>query len=519
MIPSVIPEAYSSTELQHAMGKDQIPKSDVICNGYNIPLVKWPPKAHLENNGSARKKENQEFLDEEVISLNDAGATSEADEEPWLILPLQVSHPEGRRKRIIVDSSQTLNEFVLERKIKLDQLSKVLPEIPENSWFASLDLSRGYYYLLVREDQRKLLGFRWTFKSGETKTSVWNSAFLGISDLVFFFTKLLHPIIVYCRRHGVILFIYIDDIIVLANSEEECNKKVAFVRSVLKRAGFVEALDKFQKPTQNGVYLGMQLDTKNRRVYTPKEKLQKIEMRITSMLKLDVSTPRQLSKVCGLIVSTILATGQRILMLCRLGFRTIESATEDGEYDKKIDVSHLKSELSTLRNLIPTLQGEPFGGAELKIPVAAIKVASDASTFARAAVHITCSVGLDHKPHEGPCGVGIHFRPFKTGEKAFSSTWKELKSLYDLYVEKISIFAGRWVVHFTDNQAVETIMVKGSPKDHLQEMALTIYQVSKQNGTRSTVVWKSRADPRLVLADDFSRALDLDDWGVDQESF
>lgn len=62
-------------------------------------------------------------------------------------------------------------------------------------------------------------------------------------------------------------------------------------------------------------------------------------------------------------------------------------------------------------------------------------------------------------------------------------------------------------------------MLKGSSKKHLQEMALKIYQVSKKNGTRLSVVWKSRADPRLVLADDFSRALDLDDWGVDEETF
>ena len=62
-------------------------------------------------------------------------------------------------------------------------------------------------------------------------------------------------------------------------------------------------------------------------------------------------------------------------------------------------------------------------------------------------------------------------------------------------------------------------MRKGSPKKHLQEMALKIYQITKKFGTRLTVVWKSRADPRLVLADDFSRALDLDDWSIDEESF
>lgn len=184
-MPSVIPEKYSSPELQHALGKDQIPKAEVpgrihkpefrqfweeelrpspmvwdaICNGYRLPLSEMPPRTHLPNNGSARKEENQEFLDEDILALENSNAISRAKRVPYLILPLQISHPVGRRKRLIVDASQSLNMFLVERKVKLDHLSKILPELPEDSLFASMDLSRGYYHLFVREDQRELLGF------------------------------------------------------------------------------------------------------------------------------------------------------------------------------------------------------------------------------------------------------------------------------------------------------------------------------------------------------------------------
>ena len=60
-------------------------------------------------------------------------------------------------------------------------------------------------------------------------------------------------------------------------------------------------------------------------------------------------------------------------------------------------------------------------------------------------------------------------------EKAECWTWKELKVLSDQYIDSMDE-EGDVIVHFTDNQAVESIMEKGSSKPHLQETALRIYR-------------------------------------------
>ncbi|TRY80355.1 hypothetical protein TCAL_15457 [Tigriopus californicus] len=61
-------------------------------------------------------------------------------------------------------------------------------------------------------------------------------------------------------------------------------------------------------------------------------------------------------------------------------------------------------------------------------------------------------------------------------------------------------------------------MIKGSSKPYLQKMALQIFRKCKSLRISLSVIWRSRADPRLEIADDFSRAQDLDDWGVDDDS-
>ena len=140
------------------------------------------------------------------------------------------------------------------------------------------------------------------------------------------------------------------------------------------------------------------------------------------------------------------------------------------------------------------------------------------SEVGREVVDIECSPGLDHIHHDGSRGRLISFKAFMEAEKKESSTWKELKWLFDQYVESASNY-GDVIIHLMDNKAVESIKEKESPKEHLQDMALRIYRKFQEAGRVLNVVWVRRSDPRLAFADYHLRALDIDDWSVDNATF
>ena len=165
----------------------------------------FAPAARFRHNRSARMKENKAFLDEDIRMLEKSKAIRRVKRRPKICNPLQVTHPEGRRKRLIMDASRGINKYVKERKVKLDHLQKVLPQISSDVWFSTLDLSRGYYHLRVNEEQKELLGFELEFQDGEYAFFEWEVAFRNLRSRIF-----LHEIsqarggILQEERHGTV---------------------------------------------------------------------------------------------------------------------------------------------------------------------------------------------------------------------------------------------------------------------------------------------------------------------------
>jgi len=173
-----------------------------LKHGYSLEFPEGPPPpSKLPNNASARSQENREFISAALHDLEAAGAISRVDYKPHLVLPLQVAEPRGK-KRIIVDASRQLNDFLPDGKVKLDHLQKVVPNIPQGAWLSSLDLKSGYYHVRMRATDRKFLGVKW-----ENRYFVWNVTFLGLRPLVRDFTKLMKPLMAYLSRRGLHIYV------------------------------------------------------------------------------------------------------------------------------------------------------------------------------------------------------------------------------------------------------------------------------------------------------------------------
>lgn len=88
---------------------------------------------------------------------------------------------------------------------------------------------------------------------------------------------------------------------------------------------------------------------------------------------------------------------------------------------------------------------------------------------------------LRHVAPTGSCGNVLFVRPFsEEEERRDHSTKRELLAVLEAYTSKRVGLCKKNLVHVTDNAAVEHILLKGSPKQELQAIALAIYEACLQ---------------------------------------
>lgn len=488
----------------------------ILEEGYKLPFSSLPPQSSLPNNYSARQPEHYEFVCRAVDNHLTVGAISEVSEPPYLIMPLQVIAPIGRKKRLITDPSRQLNPYLHKQAVKLDNLHHIVGSIQKDAWFGVMDLASGYYHIKVHEPHRKYLGFSWTGKDQILRYYVWNIAFLGLAPLVRTFTKLQKPIIAYLRQQGIQCYIYIDDLIVFGESRQECQRNMELTRKAWKQAGWVEKHSKARGPMQQGEYLGLVLNTVTLSIHVPQHKKNLIVTLCKNLARQSVWHIKDIAQVYGKILANLLAVGPQLLLLTRQGLKTLASTDS---WSQRITIDHLHQELEFLAKNFMDIDGYPMEQEHRKVSTSLVQTASDASAQAVAVVQLICNQGITHSTHEGRCGFKLAVQPFTDQEKSLSSTWRELLGLLVLLRTQSLSISGTAVIHWTDSKNVERIMLKGSNTDNLQRLAMTIYKAARELRIDLRVIWRPRSDPRIQLADDFSRAVDAEDYGVDDGTF
>ena len=111
-------------------------------------------------------------------------------------------------------------------------------------------------------------------------------------------------------------------------------------------------------------------------------------------------------------------------------------------------------------------------------------------------------------------------RVFSDTEQMESSTFRELTAFADFYCsEKASEFKNTDVLHLTDSQNCEKILLVGSKNPKLHPLVFKIFTKCKALNIRLKVQYISRSDPRIQVADMGSRQFDLTDFSIDFDSF
>ena len=246
--------------------------------------------------------------------------------------------------------------------------------------------------------------------------------------------------------------------------------------------------------------------------YIPDDKLSSLldtARWILSQYKVKVRT---LASFYGKLSSCSIALGPVASLLSRSGHILIAQGSEVS-WNHRVEVSdEVKVELNILLSELPSLNGFPIKQSSSLSPSRVF--ASDASSSGFAALEVTCGSLSSSSCSEACVSSLVSQRLFSPFEMAQSSTYRELVALWDLYVLKGHELIGQSVLHYSDNQSVEIILSKGSPKPLLQALALDIFRSCNRFKISLEAVWIPRTDPRMQIPDFYSRVRDLSDWGL-----
>ena len=102
-------------------------------------------------------------------------------------------------------------------------------------------------------------------------------------------------------------------------------------------------------------------------------------------------------------------------------------------------------------------------------------------------------------------------------EASLNSTWRELKAIHNVLLSFAAKLQGHKIKWFTDNQAVQSVVTNGSRRLHLQDGALSIFELCMRFSIRLEMEWIPRGENEQ--ADFISRIIDFDDWKIDPHLF
>jgi hypothetical protein len=177
----------------------------------------------------------------------------------------------------------------------MEGIATVRHTVRQGDFLAKVDLTDAYFTIPIFRGHRKYLRFRWGRKTFE-----YTCLPFGLCASPWVFTKLLKVAVTFLRRSGIRLVIYLDDLLIVGTTTQECSDAVAQVIHVLESLGFLINFNKSETvPTQCIEYIGLITNSVSMSFCLTDKKICDIRRLCTEVLKKGKCSLRQLAKIIG----------------------------------------------------------------------------------------------------------------------------------------------------------------------------------------------------------------------------
>lgn len=339
-------------------------------NGFKIPFNR-PPFQKFEASNPKFSYAEVEQLRLAILKLQSSGSVVECSNVPGQFISGIFLTPKSDGTFRFILNLKILNKFIDTQHFKMEDIRTATKLISKDCYMTSIDLQEAYFLVPIHEESKKFLRFKFNHKTFEFQCLPFG---LSLAPLVF--TKLLKPVISYLRDKGLLLVVYLDDILCIDNTYNSCRNSVMKTVNLLSELGFIINKKKSNLiPNQKQPFLGFVLDSRNMSLNLTDQKRLKILSQVKHMYKIRSLSIREFAKFLGLLCSVCPAVAYGWIYTKRLErekFLALRNSNDN--YDGYMTLPpDLKSDFSWWQNNILTSNNPIRSGRFI------IEIYSDAS--------------------------------------------------------------------------------------------------------------------------------------------
>ena len=290
----------------------------VVTKGYHLEFTSPPPTG-----GGGRTTPTptdpalRRILEEEMLALHRKGAISRTTgvEGPLFRSSFFLAPKKNGSWRPILNLRPLNSAYIRPRRFRMETLASIIPTLRVGMWAASLDLKDAYLHIPMASASQRFLAFEY-----QGETFKFTSLPFGLSTSPRVFTRVAGAVVAELRRRGVLLFAYLDDWLILGDSEAQARANVEATITLLTQTGWVINWEKSRpSPAQSLIYLGARLDLAVGRAFPSAERITALKQALDALLLAPRSPARTWLRVLGLLASLV-----DVVPLCRLYMRPLQ---------------------------------------------------------------------------------------------------------------------------------------------------------------------------------------------------
>ena len=269
--------------------------------GFQIPFSSLPSQERRPNPPISSAEQSSLILAEVNMLLEKGAITSVRNPSDLMSFysTLFLVPKKGGQMRPVINLKK-LNKWVEPQHFKMEGMGTLRELLRGNEWMVKVDLKDAYFTIPIHTDHQPYL----RFMVGQEHYQFTCLPF-SLSCALWVFTKVMKPIAIFLRARGVRMIVYIDNILLMADTAAQAKSHLEALTFLLTGLGFViNAQKSITTPTQQIEFLGLKVNSVSLHLSLPGEKLHHIRMEVRQHLQRSQVTARQLAQLIGKLHAT-----------------------------------------------------------------------------------------------------------------------------------------------------------------------------------------------------------------------